>query len=68
MINLPREYIIKGVLFDFDGTLTRPFAIDFQAIKTAIGCPPDETILEFIETLTDENRRRNCQVPCEPLG
>ncbi len=61
MINLPRAYCIKGVLFDFDGTLTRPFAIDFQAIKTAIECPPDQTILEFIAALPDENRRRDSQ-------
>jgi len=40
---------IKGVLFDFDGTLTEPGAIDFPAIKEEIGCPPDETILEYLE-------------------
>ncbi|MDJ0884885.1 MAG: HAD-IA family hydrolase [Desulfobacterales bacterium] len=57
MITLPKAYCIKGVLFDFDGTLTRPFAIDFKAIKTAIGCPPDQTILEFIDTLPDKARR-----------
>jgi HAD superfamily hydrolase (TIGR01509 family) len=56
-----REYCIKGVLFDFDGTLTRPFAIDFPAIKTAIGCPPDQAILEFIAALADENQRRQSQ-------
>ena len=57
MIALPRSYCIKGVLFDFDGTLTRPFAIDFQAIKAAIDCPPDQTILEFIAALEDERKR-----------
>lgn len=41
---------IKGVLFDFDGTLTRPGALDFPAIKKELGCPVDETILEYIET------------------
>ncbi len=61
MIKLPRAYRIQGVLFDFDGTLTRPFAIDFQAIKAAIECPPDQTILEFIDVLPDENRRLQCQ-------
>ncbi len=60
MIKLPRAYAIKGVLFDFDGTLTRPFAIDFEAIKTAIECPPEQTILEFIAALPDEDRRREC--------
>jgi HAD superfamily hydrolase (TIGR01509 family) len=61
MFALPREYCIKGVLFDFDGTLTRPFAIDFQAIKAAIGCPPDQTILEFIADIDDENQRLESQ-------
>jgi HAD superfamily hydrolase (TIGR01509 family) len=40
---------IKGVLFDFDGTLTEPGAIDFPAIKEEVGCPPDETVLEYLE-------------------
>jgi len=39
---------IKGVLFDFDGTLTLPGALDFPAIKKALGCPLDQLILEFI--------------------
>ncbi|MBL0712482.1 MAG: hypothetical protein JJV98_02165, partial [Desulfosarcina sp.] len=61
MTKLPKEYRIKGVLFDFDGTLTHPGTLDFEGIKTAIGCPPDQTILEFIATLPDENQRRQCQ-------
>ena len=40
---------MKGVLFDFDGTLTQPGAIDFRAIKEEIGCPHDEAILEYIK-------------------
>lgn len=39
---------IKGVLFDFDGTLTVPGALDFPAIKRLLGCPLDHPILEFI--------------------
>ena len=39
----------KGVLFDFDGTLTCPGAIDFAAIKQALGCPLDEPIPEYIK-------------------
>ena len=42
--------IIKGVLFDFDGTLTLPGALDFPAIKERLGCPPDEPVLEYLET------------------
>ncbi|MBL7203166.1 MAG: HAD family hydrolase [Desulfobacteraceae bacterium] len=41
---------IKGILFDFDGTLTLPGALDFPAIKKALGCPLDQLILEFIES------------------
>jgi hydrogenase expression/formation protein HypE len=42
---------IKGVLFDFDGTLTYPGAIDFSAIKQELCCPPDMAILEYLETI-----------------
>ena len=41
---------IKGVLFDFDGTLTLPGALDFPAIKKAMGCPLGQLILEFVES------------------
>lgn len=46
-------YRIRAVLFDFDGTLTRPGALDFPGIRAAIGCPPGEPILEFIAELPD---------------
>ncbi|MBU2499320.1 MAG: HAD family hydrolase [Proteobacteria bacterium] len=42
---------IKGVLFDLDGTLTFPGALDFPAIKREIACPNDIPILEYLETL-----------------
>ena len=47
---------MKGVLFDFDGTLTQPGAIDFLAIKEEIGCPHDLAILEYIKLQTPEDR------------
>ncbi|MBW1721211.1 MAG: HAD family hydrolase [Deltaproteobacteria bacterium] len=47
---------IKGVLFDFDGTLTCPGALDFPAIKRAIRCPEDKPILEFLDALPPEKR------------
>lgn len=47
---------IRGVLFDFDGTLTLPGALDFPAIKREMGCPPDLPILEYLETLSPEGR------------
>jgi HAD superfamily hydrolase (TIGR01509 family) len=52
-----RAYTVKAVLFDFDGTLTQPGAIDFQAVKDAIGCPADQPILEFIASLRDDARQ-----------
>jgi len=51
MMNNP--FCVKAVLFDFDGTLTKPGSIDFNLIKRAIGCPAESFILEFIETLND---------------
>ena len=48
---------IKAVFFDFDGTLTSPGALDFQKIKLAIDCPAELPILEFIDSLENENNR-----------
>jgi HAD superfamily hydrolase (TIGR01509 family) len=48
---------IKGILFDFDGTLTVPGAINFLEIKESLGCPPEVPILEFIESL-DKNEQQ----------
>jgi len=39
---------IKGVLFDFDGTLTQPGALDFARIRKEIHCPEGSAILEYI--------------------
>ena len=51
-----RAFRLAAVLFDFDGTLTRPEALDFDAIKRELGCPPDEYVLEFIEALPPGER------------
>lgn len=48
---------LKAVLFDFDGTLTRPGSLDFGAIRQAIGGPADIPILEYIETLAPGEAR-----------
>lgn len=48
---------VKAVLFDFDGTLTRPGTLDFPRIKQAVGCPPDQPVLEFIEAMADPEAR-----------
>jgi HAD superfamily hydrolase (TIGR01509 family) len=46
-----------SVLFDFDGTLTHPDALDFPALRAAIGCPPGSLILEYIDALPTEEER-----------
>ena len=46
-----RPFRLRAVLFDFDGTLTRPGALDFATIKRAVGCPPGCFVLEWIEAL-----------------
>ncbi len=49
---------IRMVLFDFDGTLTKPGALDFDRIKAAIGCPNEIPVLENMGSITDPIRRR----------
>lgn len=51
------QFRIKAVLFDFDGTLTKPGSLDFSLIKQTIGCPWDQPILEFIECLSDSDQK-----------
>ena len=49
MIN--RSSCINAVLFDFDGTLTKPGALNFPLLKNTIGCPSHIPVLEFIDSL-----------------
>lgn len=53
---------IKGVLFDFDGTLTKPGALDFPAIKRSLGCPLDQPILEFIASEPPHRQARLMEI------
>ena len=46
-----------AVLFDFDGTLTTPGHLDFLAIRNAIGCPIDTSILDYIDGIESERER-----------
>ncbi len=57
-MNTRAQNHIKMVLFDFDGTLTKPGALDFDRIKQAIGCPPEIPVLEYMRSITDSVRRR----------
>ncbi|MBE7559796.1 HAD family hydrolase [bacterium] len=48
---------LLGVLFDLDGTLTRPM-IDFASLKTSLGLPADGDILVDLANLPERQRRR----------
>jgi len=56
---IKQPFLTKAVLFDFDGTLTEPGTIDFAVIKTALGCPIETPILEYIAALPDLDQRKN---------
>jgi hydrogenase expression/formation protein HypE len=47
----------RAVLFDFDGTLTRPEALDFAELRRLLSCPAGEPILEHIQALPSEGER-----------
>ncbi len=47
-----------AVLFDFDGTLTKPEALDFTELRRLLDCPPAQPILEYIDSLPTEAVRR----------
>ncbi len=55
-----QPYPIRGVVFDLDGTLTTP-AIDFDAIRAELGVT-DRPILEHLDRLRGEERRRGYQI------
>lgn len=52
---------IDAVLFDFDGTLTRPGVLDFGQIRAEMGCPPEEGILRFIESRETAEEREQAE-------
>lgn len=48
---MPRGFRLDAVLFDFDGTLTRPGAIDFDGLKQALAIAPGTYALEHLSAL-----------------
>jgi HAD superfamily hydrolase (TIGR01509 family) len=53
-----KPFRTRAVLFDLDGTLSRPGALDFSIIKKKIGCPPQNPVLEFIHDISDYLKRQ----------
>ncbi len=60
-----KPYSIKAVLFDFDGTLTEPFGIDFMEIRKIIGCPENHPVLEFIADMDDPEEKKRANAVLE---
>lgn len=50
-MNIHKPGSVRAVLFDFDGTLTRPGDLDFEMLREKLACPPGTPVLEFIGTL-----------------
>ena len=53
--------MFEGILFDFDGTLTKPDAIDFPGLKNRIGCPAGISVLEYINSTELSGKREYFQ-------
>ncbi|MHC5040388.1 MAG: HAD family hydrolase [Planctomycetota bacterium] len=47
--------MIRGVIFDLDGTLLKP-AIDFRALRKEIGAPEACDLIEYLKTLPPRRR------------
>ena len=52
---------IRGVLFDFDDTLTKAGGLDYARIRADIGCPEDASILSYIDTIQDMRKREEAR-------
>ena len=51
---------VHGVIFDLDGTLVES-SLDFKKMKADIGCPADDDILLFLDTLTCAQARSKAE-------
>lgn len=52
-----KTFSLKAVLFDFDGTLTRPGTLDFSVIRNQLNCPANTPVLEFINQIRPPAQR-----------
>ncbi len=48
---------LKVVIFDMDGTITKPY-IDWKSLRDEIGIPQNEIIIDYIESLPFQERKR----------
>ena len=53
--------MIRGVLFDMDGTITKPY-IDWKALRAEIGVPPQQMIIHYIKALRGEAKHKAEQI------
>jgi len=56
-----RDFTIEAVLFDFDGTLTKPGGIDFPGLRAALGIAPGTYALEHFESLVTGPKREEAE-------
>ncbi|MEM6672763.1 MAG: HAD hydrolase-like protein [Planctomycetota bacterium] len=56
--------LLHGIVFDLDGTLTAPGAIDFDRIHERLGMPDEDSIVEWIErnAASPEERARMFEI------
>ena len=64
---LMKTYPIDAVLFDFDGTLTKPGSIDFKKVKKSIGCPEFQSVLEYIEKIPHPEKKHSAIVTLDQM-
>lgn len=57
---------MAGVIFDMDGTLVTS-QLDFVAMREAVGCPADQDILNYIDEITDDERRNLAMAQIEAM-
>ncbi|MGI5939828.1 MAG: HAD family hydrolase [Thermoleophilia bacterium] len=56
---------LSAVLFDFDGTLTQPGDLDFEAIRVAVGGPLGVGLLEYLDGISDPKEKRRKEAVLE---
>lgn len=49
--------MIRGVIFDMDGTISKP-SIDWKSVRAGIGAPPEQTLIDYIDSLEPEAAAR----------